>query len=388
MTTVTSTSSSRTTRPPAPWQLPTLLHELAAADLVASVYVGTRGDVRDGADRVLTRWQEMRCQLRDEGAPESMLVTLDECIRGAPVRGETMAAFASADGRSHVEHLAHSTEERAFLGPLPHVSPVVTTRQREVPVVVVVADRRAADLLLIEPGAHDLVCQVIGEDLLINGSTPDGHHRLLQRVDEQCAANARVISEFLTWLVDCSQARLVVTSGDGGLLHQLRARLDPCIRGLLVGVPASASIEQLTARARVVAADVAAVEEQTVLEEAVAGLPNGRACDGAASTLRAVVGGRAEEVLIAPDQADRHQVRRLSVGVTDSAGPCRSTAGPPAASRALLSDVLIRAAGATSTVVRTVRDGRRLRDGVGALLRGPVAAAPLPPARRGRRGRR
>ncbi len=69
MTTVTSTPSSRTTRPPAPWQLLAPLQDLATADLVASVHLGTRSDVRHGADRVLSIRQAVRDRLRDEGAP-------------------------------------------------------------------------------------------------------------------------------------------------------------------------------------------------------------------------------------------------------------------------------------------------------------------------------
>ncbi|MGY1706432.1 hypothetical protein ACI79C_17845 [Geodermatophilus sp. SYSU D00697] len=318
----------------------------------------------------------MRRRLRGDGAPESMLVTLDECIGQTPVRGEAMAAFASADGRSHVEHLSHGVEEQASLGPLPHASPLLTGRHRGVPVVVMVTDRRGADLLLLEPGAHDLVCQVIGEDLLISGSAPGGLHRRLDRAEQQWTANAWAISESLTWLVDCGRARLVVAGGEAGTLQVLRARLEPRIRTLLVAVPAASDLGSLAARARVMAADAAVLEEAAVVEEVLAGLPDGHACVGAAPTLRAVVHGQAEEVLIAPDEADRHRVRRLSLGV---AGARRRDVGSPTGPHAPLSDVLVRAAGATCTVVRTIRDGRRLDGGVGAVLRGPVDVPPLPP---------
>ena len=377
MTTSTSRPPNRTTRPPAPWQPPTQLHELADTGPVASVYLGTRNDVRDGADRVLTTWQGIRRRLRDSGAPESMLVALDHCMRQAPVRGETMAAFASADGRSHVEHLSRAVVERVCLGPLPHASPLLTARHRGVPVIVVVTDRRGADLLLVEPGAHDLVCQVIGEDLLITGSAPEGHHRRLEHAEEQWTANARAISESLTWLVDRSRARLVVAGGEPGTLQLLRAGLEPRIRALLVGVRApSSDLGQLAARARVMAADAAALEEAAVVEEVLAGLADGRACVGAAPTLRAVVRGQAEEVLITPDEADRHRVRRLSVDIAGLRRRRRDV-GSPTGPHAALSDVLVRAAGATSTVVRTIRDGRRLDGGVGAVLRGPVDVPPL-----------
>ena len=384
MTTLTSTPPNRRTRPPAPWQPPGRLQELADTGPVASVHLGTRKDVRDGADRVLSSWQAMRRRLQDDGAPDPMLVALDECLRRAPVVGESIVAFAGADGRSHVEHLSCPVQERVFLGPLPHTSPLLTARHRGVPVVVAVADRRGADLLLVEPGAHDLVCQVVGEDLLVTGSAPDGLPRRLERAEQQRTANARAISASLTWLVDSSRARLVVAGGDAGTLPLLRERLEPHIEALIVPVPALSDPRQLAARARVMAAAAAAVEEAAVLEEVLAGLADGSACAGAAATLRAVLDGRAEEVLIAPELADHQWVRRFSPGAAGLPRhrDVRSAAGRPAP----LSDALVRAASGTSTVVRTVRDGRRLDGGVGALLRDPVdvvgAGGAVTPGRR------
>ncbi|SFO47361.1 hypothetical protein SAMN05660359_03703 [Geodermatophilus obscurus] len=359
MTTFTPRSPDHATRPPAPWQPTTQVHELAQAGPVASVYLGTRTGVRDGADQVLTRWQVLRRRLRDEGAPEAMLAALDECMHRAPLRGQTMAAFADADGRSHLDHLPCSVEEEATLGPFPHLSPLLTARHREVPVVVVVSTGRpGADLLLVEPGAPDLVCQVVGEDLLVGGPAPVSPNRRLARAEQQWRADARAVGEALTWLVGCSGARLVLIGGHAGTLDLLRPRLEPRIRALLVGVRGPSDPGSLAARARLMAADVAALEEAAVVEELLAALPGGRACVGSVATLQAVVHGQAEEVLVAPAQADRHWVRQL---VPDGAG----ATGRPAR----LSDVLVHAACTTSTTVRTIRDGRRLTAGVGAVLR-------------------
>lgn len=367
MTTFTSRSPDRATRPPAPWQPTAQVQELAYPGPVASVYLRTPTGIRDGVDHVLRRWQVLRHRLRDQGAPEPMLAALDECTHQAPRRGRTMAAFADADGRSHLEHLPLPVEERATLGPFPHLSPLLTARHREVPVVVVSTGRRGAELLLVEPGAPDLVCQVVGEDVLVGGQAPIGPHGRLARAEEQWTADARAVSEALTWLVGCSRARLVVAGGQVGMLDLLRARLEPHVRALLVGLPGPADPGSLATRARVVAADVAALEEVAVLEELMAALPRGRACVGATPTLQAVVHGQAEEVLVAPELADRHWVPRLPL---DGSG----AAGRPAR----LSDVLVHAACATSTTLRTVRDGRRLPAGVGALLRGPLGVPATP----------
>jgi hypothetical protein len=117
------------------------------------------------------------------------------------------------------------------------------------------------------------------------------------------------------------------------------------------------------------AADVTALDEQAVVDELLTGLADGRACLGPASALRAVLDGEAEEVLIAPDEVDRRGLPWRLLHSAPVARPHSGNAAAPPAGGALLSDVLVRAAGTTSAVVRTIRDGRRLDGGVGVLLR-------------------
>lgn len=368
MSTATTTSPP-CTRPPAPWQLPRQLDELSDAGLVASVYLGTRGDIRGGAEGVGARWQQLRRRLRSRGAPETTLAALDECTRLTPVEGQTLAAFATDDGRSHVEHLTHSPGgDRASVGPLPHALPLLTARHREVPVVVVATDRLGAEMLLLEPGVQDLLCQVVGDDLLITGSAlGTSPRRRIEQAEDQWATGARAISDSLTWLVDSSRARLVVAGGDRCLVELLRSELEPRIDGLVVEAPGDpGNAGRLTARARAMAADVAALDERAVVGELLAGLVDGRARVGPAPVLRAVVDGDAAEVLIAPDEVDRHRVHRQFLEAAAGGPLRRSTA---VAHGVLLSDVLVRAAGVTSAVVRTIRDGRRLQGGVGVVLR-------------------
>ncbi len=371
MSTTTTTSPTRT-RPPAPWQLPSQLAELSDAGLVASVYLGTRGDIRGGVEAVASRWRQQRHRLRSNGTPEAVLSALDECTRLAPVDGGTLVAFATDDGRSHVEHLSRSLgSDRASVGPVPHVLPLLTARHREVPAVVVGVDRLGADMLLLEPGVQDLLCQVIGEDLLITGSAlGTGPRRCIEQVEEQGATRARAISDALTWLVDSSRARLVVAGGDHRLLGLVRSELEPRVDALLTEVPDPCrAADQLAGRARAMAADVTALDEQAVVDELLTGLADGRACLGPASALRAVLDGEAEEVLIAPDEVDRHGLPWRLLRAAPVARLHRDDAAAPPAGGALLSDVLVRAAGTTSAVVRTIRDGRRLDGGVGVLLR-------------------
>ena len=383
MTTAASPIPDPVIRPPGPWQLPPQFLELADADRVASVYIGSHDGVRSGADRVRSGWQGLRRWLRAQGAPESMLSALDECTRQPLERGETLAAFATADGRHHVEHLTSTLEtDHATIGPLPSVLPLLSARQRQVPMVVVTTRDGGAEMLLVEPGTPGLLYQVVGEDLLLFGAARDGDSwRLLEHAEHARATHLRAIAESLTRLVDRSRARLVVVDGDAGVWQLLRSLLEPRIGRLLFESRNSHGTRQLAARGRSLARDVAATDEQTVVADVVAGLADGRACVGTAPTLRAVLAGQAEEVLVAPEQ----------VTGTRSTGPA---AGHPRAHRTGWSvasslagrvpatpDLLVQAATATSTAVRTVRSGQLLQGGVGALLRDPSSIGDGTPGR-------
>jgi Bacterial archaeo-eukaryotic release factor family 2 len=383
MTTAAAPIPTPATRPPVPWQLPPQFLELADAGRVASAYIGSHDGVRSGADRVRSRWQGLRRWLGTQGAPEPMLSALDACTRQPLGRGETLAAFATADGRHHVEHLPSTLEaDHAAIGPLPSVLPLLSARQRQVPMVVVTTRDGRAEMLLVEPGVPDLLCQVVGEDLLVSGAARGGDSwRRLEHAERARATNARAIAESLTWLVNSSQARLVVVDGDAGVWQLLRSLLEPRIGRLLFESRNSHGMRQLAARGRSLARDVAAADEQTVVAEVVAGLADGRACVGTAPTLRAVLAGQAEEVLVASEQ----------VAGIRSTGPA---AGHPRAlhtgwavtsSRAgrvpAMPDLLVHAATATSTVVRTVRNGQLLQGGMAALLRPPSSIEDRTPGR-------
>ena len=81
MTTAAAPIPTPATRSPVPWQLPPQFLELADAGRVASAYIGSHDGVRSGADRVRSRWEELRRWLGTQGAPEPMLSTLDACTR-------------------------------------------------------------------------------------------------------------------------------------------------------------------------------------------------------------------------------------------------------------------------------------------------------------------
>jgi hypothetical protein len=125
MTTVTSRSPDRAIRPPARGSRRPRARAGQPGPWRRSTSGRTRRPERrpTGADAVAGAAP----RLRDEGATGADAGGARR-VHPAGRRRAPVAAFADADGRTHVEHLPARGEERATLGPFPHLSPLLTAR--------------------------------------------------------------------------------------------------------------------------------------------------------------------------------------------------------------------------------------------------------------------
>lgn len=372
MTDVTSS------RPAAAWQPPTELTVGLPSGPVVSVYLDTVGAVEDAANRTRLSWKNLRRQLGEDGAPEAALTAVDACLPGVSGAAGTLAAFATAEGLLGVQQLPESTTaSSAAVGPLPDLIPLLTVRQREVPLVVVATDRLGADLLAVLPDTTDVEQSVRGEELHVTRSAPGGwsQRRFQQRAENRWDANSREVAEALTRLVETTSARLVVATGDVRAMQFLRAQLPPRVAALVVEVQGDySSVDNAAEQAREVAAAVAAQETETVLENYARELEQGgNACIGAESTL-ALAAGQAEEVLLDPSRS-AGGVAWFATEPVMVAGDNATvtTAGASDSQRAPLENVLVWGAAASGAAVRVAPAGAPQLDssGVGALLRYP-----------------
>src|SRR5205823_9479604 len=93
------------------------------------------------------RWKALRQTLAEQGAPRQALEHVDPLVGSAYLHGECLAAFASGDGLVHVEYGPEppACDFGSWDG-APVLGPLVGWRQSSPPSVMVLTDRRGADI--------------------------------------------------------------------------------------------------------------------------------------------------------------------------------------------------------------------------------------------------
>jgi len=342
---------------------------------VASVYLTTEAQVENAAQRSMQHWKTVRGDLEKAGAPVEVLDRIEEVVPDAHQEGACLGVIAHADD-VHVEH--HAVPPPADLGhwgPLPAVLPLLRWRQKSPPVVVVLADRRGADLVALRRDRPDVARQAGGEEFPITKVHAGGwsDRRYDQRVEKTWEDNARDVAAEVAGLATQVGARLVVAAGDERALALLRHELDPGVaerlRTVEGGRAAGAGGVDGDALAALVAMVVAADTDDVlaVFEEERG--QHDRAADGVDATVDALRRA-AVDVLVLSEDFGR---KTAWFGPDPTAVATRardlSGLGVEHPVEAHLADVLVRAALGTSAGVRLVPAERAPADGVGAVLR-------------------
>ncbi|HWL45932.1 MAG TPA: Vms1/Ankzf1 family peptidyl-tRNA hydrolase [Ilumatobacter sp.] len=264
--------------------------------------------------------------------------------------------------------------EARFTGFLPAISPVIANRQRNVPAVVVRLDRRGADLFWTGDDTANAMT-VEGRDHFITKVSAGGwsqasYHRFAENAWERTATDT---AQELEQIVTAIGARLVLLAADVRMAELLRGQVSPGVAAMLRDV-AGARTEDGSDDHRDVEVDRwlrTAVAEDTVatlqaFDERI-DLPDPLAVTGAHDTLAALRSAQVETLLVHDGGEDEplgsfHPDDPTDIGHIEG--------GPSAASRtARRCDIAIRAALGTGATVKVVPRGRRLDDGLGALLR-------------------
>src|SRR3954469_16034217 len=117
-----------------------------------TIYLATLSDSEDAAEQLEIRWKNVLRELEDRGVDETTRDALT-AARGEHGRGNTRVMVA-AHG---TVHLAISlpqppAEELVVLDNLPHLVPLVDALTLQLPHVVVLADRKGADVFAYTSG--------------------------------------------------------------------------------------------------------------------------------------------------------------------------------------------------------------------------------------------
>lgn len=346
---------------------------------VATVYLTTRGDVENAGEASEQRWRTLRGGLVDQGADEATLEQIDPLIGTAHEHGECLAVIASSTELLHVEHGSESPpSDFGCWDHVPALGLLIRWRQASPPYLLVVADRRGADITVVGRRTASVTQMVDGDDGPPIRKVAAGgwsQHRYQQRVENTWESNARQIADHVQRASDEVNADIIVVAGDVRAVELLEKHLPDRLIQQIEGISGSRSADAtdnrihdathrwvMTAVARETVALLEEFREQQGRDD--------RAADGVNATLRALSQGQVEALLVYDDWEDarRAWLGPMPIPVAPDQAALQNLGVPQPVSGRLI-DVAIRAALGTGASVWIVPHAGGPTDGIGAILR-------------------
>jgi hypothetical protein len=196
-----------------------------------SVYLdATRAGDKAGHE-VGLRWRGLREVLTGQGADAATLDAVEGAVQNHPTQPGRygLAVFARDGDVALVETLPDPPPaDTAYLGPLPHVLPLLDQRGAEVPYVRVLTDRTGADLDALSAGGVPRHREVAGSATFPLRKVNVGgwsHRRYQQAAEESWKRNAGDVAAAATDLADTVGAEVIVVGGDVRAVQTLAGRL-------------------------------------------------------------------------------------------------------------------------------------------------------------------
>jgi hypothetical protein len=345
----------------------------------ASVYLDASHDTEDAAKAMELRWRGVRTELARQGADEATLDAMEGAAL-APVVGKSGRAMIAAHGRVLLDRVLPRppATETVRWSDLPHLLPLATWMEPDVPHVVVLVDRAGADLHGYDGQGERASTEVHGDPHPLHkvGGGGYSHRRIQKGVEETAKRNATQVAEEVDRLVTALKARLLVLGGEVQARAEVRAELSTRCRDVLVEVEHATLAEGADDAAfdHAVQSLVAQYQydlDNDVVEEftAQAGRPDGLAVQGLAPVVEALREAKVAALLVSdPALGDRtvwsgDDPAQLALREKDL-----RTLGVEHVGEHRADEALGTAAAATGAQV-VVADVAGLHEGVGALLR-------------------
>jgi hypothetical protein len=346
-----------------------------------TVYLATVSDVENAASRLETSWKNVLRDLEERGVDEATREALT-AARGEHDRGNTRVLVA-AHG---TVHLAISlpqppSAEEVVVAPLPRLVPLVDALGLQVPHVVVLADRKGADVLAYTSGPEPVEAASVTNDRFPDRKVHAGGwaaKRYSNDVEETWERSARDVATLVDRVTRDIDARVVIASGDERALQLLGQHLPSALVDRFVVIGGGG--RHVDGSDEVIADEVLRVLSDTVAGDTIELLEkfaeergqDDRACDGIDATLAALRMGQVA-TLILTDARDSARTAWFGPDPTHLAATERelSDLGVRDPLEAPLEEILVRAALGTGADVRFVTGGTEQspREGVGGLLR-------------------
>ena len=341
--------------------------------LVLAVEAG----VENAAQRSELRWKSTRDQLLADGADEQVLAAVDPLVPDAHKEGRTLVVIANAEGARHVSHWPQPPfRELARWAPLPSLGPVIERRQESPPYVVVLADRRGADITAVCHGTADVRLEAGEADDVLRKVQAGGwsQRRYQERAENSWEQNAREVAGRVARLAELTDARLVIVAGDVRAVQLLRDELPKDVAELMQEVEGGRGAGAQGADADEVdrlVGQVVADDERMLLGKLAEELgQHDRGRSGVAGTAVALTAAQVEVLLVHDDPDDS---RTAWVAPTDPALVASRREAleglAPEVREGRLVDGAIRTALATGAGVRILPVDDGVDEGIGAILR-------------------
>jgi hypothetical protein len=342
-----------------------------------TLYLETRPDIENAGPMTEQRWRTLRRELIDRGVPQEVLEHVDPVVSGAHLEGRCLAAVATKGGLLHAEHGPEPPPQDATWAALPSLLPIIEWRQQRPGHVLVLTDRRGADLYAFRFGRADIHREAGGADDPLARSGPGGwsQRRYQQRAENTWEENAKDVAVEVERLVDAVDARLVLVAGDVRAVQLLREALRPELNASLHeiggGRTADGSEEEIEVEVERLV-DVWAGQSTTELIkwfEQERGQQD-KAASGAADVLAALAMSQVEVLLVADGAADgRTAWFGRAPAQVDLSREDVEALGARDTAEASLIDVCIRTALLIGARIAVVPAQAGIPEGIGAVLR-------------------
>jgi Bacterial archaeo-eukaryotic release factor family 2 len=347
---------------------------------VLSIYLGLRPDTPtvDPVEDLNLRWRAFAGELTEQGATPSTVEVVGRHLAALPAAPTEVGLFAADDRILLEQHMPGgvAVDQARYAAPAGLV-PLLTWLQQHPAHVTVITDRTGADVTAVGPGEVTGTTEtVVGPDDEIERNAPGGwaQPRYQRRAEDSWRHNAAAVAEATHRALRQTGAGLLLLAGDVRAVQLLEERLpDHRHQALCLGhVPGgrqpdgSAPVRRLAVGEQVAAHAGELTAKLLEQFEAERG-PRGRAVEGTAATLAALVEGRVETLLLAANPGD---TRRAWFGpdILCIDDPSQTGARLDGLREGRLADVAVRAALLTDADIRVV-EGVTPAEGIGALCR-------------------
>lgn len=263
-------------------------------------------NVEHAQHRVETHWKNVRRELSGSRWSPDELAEMDGVV--ADLRhdgGAGVVLVRSADGRTLVEFLNEPVDEFVVEGDLPRLAPIIESRQRSLPHILVETDRAGADIHAFDGPVVLSTDQVEGDTEHIHRVQTGGwsQRRFQQRAENTWERNADDVAAAIGAVDERVQASMIFVAGDTRAQHLVVEALSESMRQRAVlieaGSPEGIADEVVRLLSDHVARDIRGLVEQ--LRERSG---TGTASTDADDVLECLSTGRVGHLLVNDDGSD------------------------------------------------------------------------------------